>query len=72
MVILIHDRLELVEIRIGKRADLLFGKLSEHEVHFANPAVPAAVENTATARREVRAAAHKSCHGSDPWFAMLI
>jgi hypothetical protein len=41
--------LELVELRLGQGRQVRIGKPTEHKVHFANAAMPAAKEQTASA-----------------------
>jgi len=41
--------LELVELCLGQGRQVRIGKRAEHKVHFANAAMPAAKEQTASA-----------------------
>ena len=57
-----HDPLQLVEIRLAQTFDFRFAELAEHQVHFADAAMPAAEQDAPTARIEVGTAFHQSSH----------
>ncbi|MNL76073.1 hypothetical protein D3C87_2019780 [compost metagenome] len=66
MIVLAHDLFELVEFRVRKLGYLRLGKRAENEIHLANTAMPATIENTPAARVEVGARACQSGHVQIP------